>query len=1027
MSIINRMKQFFSRFHRHKMWLGIVVVCLSPLPSPAQQTPAPSPSPALSQPAARNNDDGRVERFALALIGAGSDAERRALVAASPQLATGQLWDAFDRIAGRVSLYSDFEKAIDTYRVMRVVADAAGDRRGIARAMIYNGINIIDADEALENYRRAFQLAEAVGDKAIMGNALCAMASAFFRQEKQAAGFEYLQKGLTLIEESGDKALAARVLSDTGAIYYLRGDYLMAADYFQRSVALSEQVGDKYLMAIARFHLGAVHRVRGDYAQALEMYFKSQKLLDGFGQTNSLSSVLRHIATTYYLQRDYRLALSYQQRSLHIDEALHDSTGVAFSLLYGGMIYAAQGHHAQSLESLEKSLQLFESASHIDGAARALGALGSTRHALGAYDDALKDLHRSLALREKMEAKDGIAATLLNIGIVYQSKNDYAKSLEYAERAAAIARRIGSRQTLWSACTIIGKSRQALDQPSQARAAFDEAIAIIETLRAQVTGGEEERELFFEDKVYPYQQVIKTLLDARQNDEAFIYAERAKARVLLDVLSNARTDVTGRMSEIERERERNLKRDLTTLSMQLRSDQLRGGVDSSRLIDMQRRLDQARLDYTEFQANLYAAYPELRVRRNEVQAVTRTELSELLPDEQTALLEYVVTDDRVFLFVFTLEAVSTPDVAATDGTVVAAASGSTRVNLKVYPLATRRSELALRVEGFRRQLAQRNILFRVEARALYELLLEPARGQLTGVKRLVIVPDESLWELPFQALQHASGRYAIEDYAVSYAPSLTALREMAREQRSHSRGLSPQRTLLAFGNPTTHAAAPTREQSAHANVAYAPLPEAERLVRKLAELYGANRSRVYTGAEANEERFKAEAGRYRIVHLAAHGVLNDANPMYSHVVLTQGAAADDDGRGVKEDGLLEAWELMGLNLHADLVVLSACETARGGIRPGEGIIGLAWGLFVAGSPTAIVSQWKIDAASTTELMLPFHRQFSTQGRTSAHGQRPREAITKADALRTAALELLRSERYSHPFYWAGFVLIGDGS
>lgn len=115
------------------------------------------------------------------------------------------------------------------------------------------------------------------------------------------------------------------------------------------------------------------------------------------------------------------------------------------------------------------------------------------------------------------------------------------------------------------------------------------------------------------------------------------------------------------------------------------------------------------------------------------------------------------------------------------------------------------------------------------------------------------------------------------------------------------------------------------------------LPEAERQVGTLGQLYGAAHSRVYTGAEAREDRFKAEAGRYRILHLAAHGVLNDAGPMYSHIMPSQGAT------DAAEDGLLETSELLNLDLYADMLVLSACETARGSVRPGEGMVGLSWG------------------------------------------------------------------------------------
>ena len=157
---------------------------------------------------------------------------------------------------------------------------------------------------------------------------------------------------------------------------------------------------------------------------------------------------------------------------------------------------------------------------------------------------------------------------------------------------------------------------------------------------------------------------------------------------------------------------------------------------------------------------------------------------------------------------------------------------------------------------------------------------------------------------------------------------------------------------------------------------------------------------------------KREAGRYRILQLATHAILNNANPMYSDVVLSQPAGDST------EDGLLEAWEIMNLDLDADLVVLSACDTARGRIGAGEGVIGLTWAFFVAGSPTTIVSQWSVESASTTELMLNFHRNLRTV-------DGARNAMTKAEALRQAQLKLLRTSRYQHPFFWAGFVIVGD--
>jgi CHAT domain-containing protein len=208
-----------------------------------------------------------------------------------------------------------------------------------------------------------------------------------------------------------------------------------------------------------------------------------------------------------------------------------------------------------------------------------------------------------------------------------------------------------------------------------------------------------------------------------------------------------------------------------------------------------------------------------------------------------------------------------------------------------------------------------------------------------------------------------------------------------------------------FGRETLHRAALTlRDEKLE------PLPEAEHEVKALRRLYGASRSKVYVGAEAREDRIKGEAGHAAILHFATHGILNNASPLYSHLVLAQGDK--------NEDGLLEAWELMRLDLKADLAVLSACETARGRFGAGEGTIGLTWALFVAGVPSTVVSQWKVESASTRDLMLSFHRQLRAP-RASA-----KLKATKAEALRQAALKVMKNPETGHPFYWAGFVLVG---
>jgi len=217
--------------------------------------------------------------------------------------------------------------------------------------------------------------------------------------------------------------------------------------------------------------------------------------------------------------------------------------------------------------------------------------------------------------------------------------------------------------------------------------------------------------------------------------------------------------------------------------------------------------------------------------------------------------------------------------------------------------------------------------------------------------------------------------------------------------------------LLAFGNPLAGMETVKQLQEVRRGEGFKPLPEAENEVSSVARIYGADRSRVFVGREAEERQFKLLASNYSAIHFATHGVLDNRQPLYSYLLLANSGESD------KEDGLLEAREIMNLNLSADLVVLSACETARGRIGAGEGVIGMSWAFFVAGCRTTVVSQWEVDSASTAELMVGFfHRLKGSAGKTGT---------TKSNALRLAALQLMKNPRYQHPYYWAGFVVIGD--
>ncbi len=796
-----------------------------------------------------------------------------------------------------------------------------------------------------------------------------------------AAAQRCYQWQITIAERIGDQAGLAGAWIGMGLTHHSMGDYEQALSSTQKSLLQYETAGLKRGMALALVKLSQWRRLLGNYRQAFVCGRQSLRLYEEAQLPRGIMDALSELAGLYRVQNNYSQALAYLERSLALAQKLGDKIRLAILRDDVANLQMALGQYEQARATYQELLN--QTASHGDrgGAASLRRQLGRTYAAQGRTEEALNYFRQALTELEAVNNETLTLSVLEKMSDIYLAQGRYAEAAPLAERAVAWWRQANRPLNLWYSLTALGESQLGLQRATESRRSFTEAIAIMEKLRAQTAGGVEDRQRYFANRLRAHHGLLGLLAQERQASEALALAEGAKARVLLDVLQQGKVSVQKTMTPAEREQEQKLNAELTRLNLQLAraSKSNQPGQPGA-----QARLDKARLDYEAFQTALYAAHPALRAQRGEAQVIKADELAALLPDAASALLEYVVTDDQTFLFAITK------------------AAGQTTAGIQIYKLPIKRGELGRHIEAFRQQLAARDLGFRATATKLYDLLLKPAQAQLKDKTNLVIVPDDKLWELPFQALPTGANRYLIEDAAISYAPSLTVLREMAKRQKP--RAAAP--TLLALGNPalgqeTVASAALTLRDGT-----FDPLPEAEAEVRALGRLYGAPHSRVYTGGAAREDRVKAEAPPMRVLHFATHGVLNNAAPLYSSLALTQSA---------NEDGLLEAWELMRMDLQADLAVLSACETARGRFGAGEGVIGLTWAMFIAGVPSTVVSQWKVESASTRELMLSFHRQL-----------RASSAKAKAEALRMAALKLMKNPATNHPFYWAGFVLVGDG-
>lgn len=929
--------------------LAILTLCFS---LSAQEKPAPAGEVLQAKPPASDES-----KLAQEIVAADTDEKRDTLASKNKELITPALVLAVVSSAKELRSAKGLNQALAIDMWAKGVAEKLGDKISIFEATFNLGLVLNyqgKGEESIETTKRSLAIAQALNDKGRMGLALRLLGITSDQMGDLDAALAHYNSAMTMFTEAGDKKGMASLYTNIGVSYERQGKYVLALESLRKGLELNEALGDKRGMSLAMGNTGHVYDQLNDYPEALFWYRKALAIFQEQKAQGAIATAFQNIGEIYRMQHEYAQALDYYQKALSLDEELDNKSGAAAVLSSIGMIYSDQGEYRKSLDYFEKSLKI----------------------------------------REEIKAKVGIAQTLHSLARSHFYLGDYAEALSLDDRATTMAKAIDQQEILWYSRTTAGMTLRALGQFEQANQALTEAIATVEAMRAEAFVGEEEQRLFFTERIAPYQEMVGLLVAQKHIGEALLYAEQAKGRMLLDVLQEGKVPITKAMTTTEREREEQLETQLIALNKQM---QRAASVnkDPAEVAKLKERLEEARLTYTDFRTNLYTAHPELRVHRGQVQPITFAEAARLLPDTQTAILEFTVGERETHLFSLTTKEGDAPSP-----------------DLRAYSIGIKADDLEKKVKKFRQQLADRDLAFGSAARDLYDQLIKPAETQLRGKKKLLIVPDLCLWDMPFQALQPRRGHYVVEDFAIAYAPSLNVLREMTSLRRRGNRLPHSDPLLLAMANPVLGQETVQRASEVYRNEALGPLPEAEQEVHSLQRLYGAGATEVFTGAQAREDLFKAEAGRFRILHLATHGLLNDGSPMYSHVLLSQG---EPDSH---EDGMLEAWEIMRLDLKADLVVLSACETARGAVGAGEGVTGIAWAFFVAGVPTTVASQWKVESTSTSKLMLDFHQALKALGKRGVR-------FSAASALQQAETKLLHDKKYSHPFYWAGFVVVGD--
>ncbi|MBN2366951.1 MAG: CHAT domain-containing protein [Calditrichaeota bacterium] len=597
---------------------------------------------------------------------------------------------------------------------------------------------------------------------------------------------------------------------------------------------------------------------------------------------------------------------------------------------------------------------------------------------------ALQDWDTALNLSEELGEIRLQAWLRLQLGDFYLKQDELDESAKNYEEGLAILEEFNDPELRWQLYYGQGQLWQERGDEERAYFSFRAAIATIEEIRGSARVQELKAGVVHE-RYQVYESMITLLLEMGREEDAFQYVERARARNLLDLLGNGKISSQVEKTRQQIEREHMLRCRILQLFKQIsrESEGHYGRIRGTALDTYQKSLQEAQDEYQRLLLDLELRNPEY-ASMIRVDPLNSAELKQIIP-ENAVLLEYMMTGTNTIIFALTRE------------------------NLQVLVNPHGRDFIRGRITLFLgtavRYMDEKKLTeehWKVPLRELYDVLILPVEiaGLLAGKSHLIIVPQGILHNLPFQVLLITGEnreeidrrqRFLVEDYTISYSPSASLLSFC----KDKNRGKKDNLLLMA----------PHVRQ----------LPMSEKEVTDIAASFGSG-AECFLNSNATEEFVKNHGGKYRLLHFATTAYFNRSNPLFSRLALAEGGA---------DDGNLEVHEIFGLDLNAYLVGLSACETALGSghtvtIPRGDDLVSLSRAFIYAGTPSVVASLWEVADVSTAVLMARFYENLKQMNKAEALAAAQREMISGA-----VVQQNYEKLNYSHPYFWAPFIVLGD--
>ncbi|MCX6564189.1 MAG: CHAT domain-containing protein [Candidatus Aminicenantes bacterium] len=777
-------------------------------------------------------------------------------------------------------------------------------------------------------------------------------------------------------------------------------------EYFrltERGQKLAQKINNRREEGISYNNVGLYYWKKNEFSTALKYFQISLEIAEKENQPVNSSDCLTNISLVYSDLGDYDKALDYLNRGILIDQELNNDYNLTTDLNNMGNVYLNKGiitkndnYYKCALENFYNSLILAQRIQNKKVQSIVQNNIGEVFYAQNQYDQALIYYKKALLNANDSGFIELVSMLYNNIANLYLKQDLYMKAINYYGKSIDIAAKINCERILWESSFGLAQCYEKNKEYFQAIEYYKNAIGIIEKTRSQINL-DTFKARYVRNKSKVYESFINLVYKIKEKskyetleENMFYYIERAKARAFIEILLESKIDIGNKLGLAQRKELDDVSEKISSLYMEI----MRNDRKAKNRKKLENKLSQEEDNYLRIISNIKTRDPTIAsIVSSEPYSLSNLQKNGL--DNHTAIFEYFIGEQTSFLLFIT------------------------RTRCKIFTLPSRQ-EIEASIKAYIKYISSPphlNIDGNFAAKRIFRELLFPLNEKLQDeIRKLVIIPDGILYYLPYETLVMTESKnsfeYLINKYQVSYMPSVSALMliQTKNEENGGFKG------LLAFGDPIFQ----FKKKMSSVNksldkilpetyitqgFAFSSLPYSKKEVNIISKYFSKDRRFIYLGKDANKDNLKAKSNdNYQIIHFACHSFLDEQQPIRSALILSQ------DFVGLN-DGILQVREIYNMKLNANMVVLSACQTGKGALEKGEGFLGLQRVFFYSGARSVLSTLWSVNDKSTSFFMGKYYGYLA-------------EGYSKASALRLTKQKMINS-KYSHPYYWASFVLNGE--